>query len=104
VILLQGMASVSEADVSGKGGRINIVFDLDGTLTNPESGITRCMVYAVERLGIAVPVSCLRRYIGPPRRAAFGELLIVRHFRLSRCFAGVYGAALSGRIPTRQSF
>jgi phosphoglycolate phosphatase len=136
---------------------MNIVFDLDGTLTNPESGITRCMVYALERLGFAAPdLLHLRRYIGPPLRAAFGELLatedktlieravavyrerfgevglyenelypetaeslerlagsgyrlfvatvkaevyarrIVQHFGLSRHFAEVYGAALSG--------
>jgi len=136
---------------------MNIVFDLDGTLTNPESGITQCMVYALERLGFAAPdLPYLRRYIGPPLRATFSELLatkdealieravavyrerfgevglyenelypetaeslgrlagsgyrlflatvkaeiyarrIVQHFGLSRHFAGLYGAALSG--------
>lgn len=56
--------------------RLNLIFDLDGTLTDPELGITRCMVYALEQLGFAAPDRMsLRRYIGPPLRAAFAELL-----------------------------
>lgn len=55
---------------------MNLIFDLDGTLTDPESGITRSMAHALERLGFAVPDRVhLRRYIGPPLRAVFGELL-----------------------------
>jgi phosphoglycolate phosphatase len=46
-------------------------FDLDGTLTNPKPGITRCIQYALERLGFPVPheddlVWC----IGPPLQAS----------------------------------
>lgn len=56
--------------------RLNLIFDLDGTLTNPELGITRCMLYALEQLGFAVPdPASLRQYIGPPLRFAFAELL-----------------------------
>lgn len=29
-----------------------ILFDLDGTLTNPELGITNCVMYALEKFGI----------------------------------------------------
>jgi phosphoglycolate phosphatase len=55
---------------------LNLIFDLDGTLTDPQLGITRCMVYALERLGFAAPDrASLRQYIGPPLRAAFAELL-----------------------------
>ena len=55
---------------------LNLIFDLDGTLTDPELGITRCMVYALEQLGFAAPErASLRQYIGPPLRAAFAELL-----------------------------
>lgn len=54
----------------------NLFFDLDGTLTDPELGITRCIVYALDRLGFAAPKRAdLRKYIGPPLRAAFGDLL-----------------------------
>ncbi|MEM7707065.1 MAG: HAD hydrolase-like protein [Pseudomonadota bacterium] len=53
-----------------------IFFDLDGTLTNPESGIVRCIEYALDRL--AVPYSSdddFRRFIGPPLRASFANLV-----------------------------
>ncbi len=29
-----------------------VLFDLDGTLTNPELGITSCVAYALEKFGI----------------------------------------------------
>jgi phosphoglycolate phosphatase len=55
---------------------VNLIFDLDGTLTDPELGITRCMAHALERLGVAVPDRRqLRRYIGPPLREVLGEIL-----------------------------
>ena len=55
---------------------MNLIFDLDGTLTDPELGVTRCIVYALERLGAAAPERAeLRKYIGPALREVFGELL-----------------------------
>jgi phosphoglycolate phosphatase len=55
---------------------MNLVFDLDGTLTDPQLGITRCFAHALERLGHSPPErGHLRRYIGPPLRDAFAELL-----------------------------
>ncbi len=55
---------------------MNLLFDLDGTLTDPEARITRCLVRALEQLGIAAPQRThLRRYVGPPLRSAFAELL-----------------------------
>jgi phosphoglycolate phosphatase len=57
---------------------MNLVFDLDGTLTDPELGISRCIVYALERMGFPAPERTqLRRYIGPPLRQVFGELLAI---------------------------
>ena len=54
----------------------NILFDLDGTLTDPVEGITRCIQYALERLGAATPLSDqLRWCVGPPLRASFSQLL-----------------------------
>jgi len=54
----------------------NILFDLDGTLTDPGEGITRCIQYALERLGAAMPLSDqLKWCVGPPLRASFSELL-----------------------------
>lgn len=44
-----------------------IVFDLDGTLTDPESGLIRSFVYALERMGVDTSDrEALRAFIGPP--------------------------------------
>ncbi len=44
-----------------------ILFDLDGTLTDSEEGITRCVKYALESLGENIPDDdTLNRFIGPP--------------------------------------
>ena len=54
-----------------------VLFDLDGTLTDPFEGITRCHQHALESLGVR-PVPTQRelgRFIGPPLRPAFRELL-----------------------------
>ena len=44
-----------------------VLFDLDGTLTNPKEGITRCVRYGMEALGYpAPPLDELTPFIGPP--------------------------------------
>lgn len=44
-----------------------ILFDLDGTLTDPAVGITGCVRYALESVGITDPDPVvLMRFIGPP--------------------------------------
>lgn len=54
----------------------NILFDLDGTLTDPGKGITRCIQYALQQLGMTVPLSDqLTWCVGPPLRASFSKLL-----------------------------
>ncbi len=51
-----------------------ILFDLDGTLTDPEEGITRCVNYALEQLGLGTwERSQLRCFIGPPLKEQFME-------------------------------
>ena len=51
-------------------------FDLDGTLTNPFQGITRCIQHALEKLGREVPEAGeLKWCIGPPLHATFLKLL-----------------------------
>ncbi len=53
-----------------------LFLDLDGTLTDPKEGITRCIRYALERLGEAPPAADeLTRYIGPPLLETFAELV-----------------------------
>jgi len=55
---------------------VNVLFDLDGTLTDPREGIVACIRYALSTLGEPTPSdSNLERFIGPPLRDAFGELL-----------------------------
>ena len=51
-----------------------IFFDLDGTLTNPKLGITRCVQYALEHFGIIEPdLDKLEPFIGPPLTDSFME-------------------------------
>lgn len=44
-----------------------ILFDLDGTLTDPREGITKSVQYALDKMGISEPdLSALEHFIGPP--------------------------------------
>ena len=53
-----------------------ILFDLDGTLTDPREGITRSIAYALERLGVEPPpLDALTFAIGPPLRASLAQLI-----------------------------
>ena len=53
-----------------------ILFDLDGTLTDPREGITRCLAYALERMGLEPPpLDALTFAIGPPLRRSLATLL-----------------------------
>lgn len=49
-----------------------ILFDLDGTLTDPQEGITKCIYYALEAFDMA-PQSLeeLKKHIGPPLSVTF---------------------------------
>lgn len=50
----------------------DILFDLDGTLTDPMLGITKSVRYALEHFGIEVPsLEVLIPFIGPPFKASF---------------------------------
>lgn len=54
----------------------NILFDLDGTLTDPKDGIVRCIQYALEESGQTVPQGdSLDWCIGPPLQESFAVLL-----------------------------
>ena len=53
-----------------------VLFDLDGTLTDPREGITRSIAYALERMGLAPPpLADLTFAIGPPLRRSLAQLL-----------------------------
>lgn len=49
-----------------------LLFDLDGTLTDPKIGITTCVQYALKSFGIDEPdLDKLEPFIGPPLRDSF---------------------------------
>ncbi|MGB9198634.1 MAG: HAD hydrolase-like protein [Terriglobales bacterium] len=60
----------------GQIASVNILFDLDGTLTDPRDGIVRCIQYALDKLGLPPRSEAdLLHCIGPPLRESFAELL-----------------------------
>lgn len=51
-----------------------LLFDLDGTLTDPKEGITKCVQYALRHFGIDEPdPDRLTCFIGPPLASSFTE-------------------------------
>lgn len=53
-----------------------VMFDLDGTLTDPRPGIVGCIRFALDQLQVSCPSDdVLAGYIGPPLRGTFAALL-----------------------------
>ena len=50
-----------------------VLFDLDGTLTNPKEGITKCVQHALRAFGIERDCDELVEFIGPPLKEQFME-------------------------------
>lgn len=48
-----------------------ILFDLDGTLTDSGEGITKSVVYALERFGIEEKPENVKHFVGPPLKENF---------------------------------
>ncbi len=77
-----------------------ILFDLDGTLTNPEVGITTSVMYALEKFNIKVQDRKeLHPFIGPPLKYSFQEFyglseadseLAVKYYRERFSVKGLY--------------
>jgi phosphoglycolate phosphatase len=75
--------------------RRTLIFDLDGTLTDPREGITRCIRAALARAGAPLPDAAdLERFIGPPLYEIFLTLLDdeTRAARAVLDFRECYGA------------
>jgi phosphoglycolate phosphatase len=83
----------------------NVLFDLDGTLTDPKDGITRCIQFSLERLGREAPSSDeLLWCIGPPLKQSFSRLLenpdnglidvALQHYRERFSEIGIYENAV----------
>lgn len=87
-----------------------VLFDLDGTLTDPFDGITRSIQFALEKMGAAVPdAEALRWCIGPPLWDSFAVLLeegdrsvldqAVGYYRERYTVDGLYENTLIPGIP-----
>ncbi len=87
-----------------------ILFDLDGTLTDPGEGITSSVAYALGKFGIAVTDRrVLYPFIGPPLVDAFMEyyafsredaLRAVEYYREHFGTVGIYQNELYDGIPS----
>ena len=54
---------------------MNIIFDLDGTLTDPRQGILACFKYAFAALKVESPADgVLEAFIGPPLHESFSRI------------------------------
>jgi phosphoglycolate phosphatase len=54
----------------------HLLFDLDGTLTDPAPGISACYLHAARAMGHgSLSEADVRRFIGPPLRESFREIL-----------------------------
>ena len=89
---------------------MELFFDLDGTLTDPAAGITLCLQHAVICMGGQPPAAReLTRFIGPPLRATFCELLAtqdsvlldaaIRHYRERFADVGMFENAVYEGVP-----
>jgi len=87
-----------------------LFFDLDGTLTDPREGITRCIQYGLEQIGRPFPPQEeLVKYIGPPLRWTFPDLLgtdeaelvdaAIRHYRHRYADVGLFENVVYEGIP-----
>jgi phosphoglycolate phosphatase len=83
---------------------VNVLLDLDGTLTDPREGITRCILHALAALDRPLPpVEELLHWIGPPLHDSFRDFLggddalarrAVGHYRERFADIGLYENAV----------
>ena len=86
-----------------------VLFDLDGTLTDPEEGITSSFQYALARFGVEEKDPAkLRRVIGPPLIDSFVDyyhfseidaLLAIEYYREQFTRAGIFQNHVYAGIP-----
>lgn len=90
--------------------RTNVLFDLDGTLTDPKVGITTAVSKALAHFGIQEDPDSLTAFIGPPLLDSFEELYgftpeqaalaVVKY----REYFSVYGWAENDPYPGIENF
>lgn len=91
-----------------------ILFDLDGTLTDPKEGITKSAQYALSRLGIDEPdLEELTSFIGPPLHVSFEQFYglgpseverAVMYYRQNYKESGIYENVIYDGIPELLKF
>ena len=70
---------------------MQLMFDLDGTLTDSRLGVTRCIEHALAESGISTPpAEDLTHYVGPPLPASFAALLETSDTRAIECAIAAY--------------
>ena len=73
-----------------------ILFDLDGTLTDPKEGITKSVAYALDHYGIHVEdLDTLIPFIGPPLTDSYEKFYGFPKSRPGRAFS--YTASISAQ-------
>ncbi len=87
----------------------NLLFDLDGTLTDPGLGITNSVMYALRKFGINVTDrTTLYKFIGPPLKESFKTFfgfsaekcdLAVKYYREYFSETGLYENEVYNGIP-----
>lgn len=86
-----------------------VLFDLDGTLTDPGEGITNSVVYALQKFGISVTdKTVLYKFIGPPLKDSFMKyygfsesdaLLAIDYYREYFGDKGIFENSVYNGIP-----
>jgi phosphoglycolate phosphatase len=86
-----------------------ILFDLDGTLSDPKIGITKSIQFALDRMGISVDnLDELDVFIGPPLQQSFSDYYsfneaqtqtAITHYRERFSDVGMYENTLYDHIP-----
>ena len=93
---------------------VNVLLDLDGTLTDPRDGILGCIRYSLAALNRNIPPDQrLLRYIGPPLQESFRELLgtadpklidiAMKSYRERFSSVGLYENSVYNGIPSALS-
>ena len=87
----------------------HILFDLDGTLTDPAEGITNSVIYALKKFNISVPDrTSLFCFIGPPLQTSFMKyygfseqqaLTAIRYYREYFADKGIFENKVYPQIP-----
>jgi phosphoglycolate phosphatase len=86
-----------------------ILFDLDGTLSDPKIGITKSVQFALDRMGITINnLDELDIFIGPPLQQSFSDYYsfneaqtqtAITHYRERFSDVGMYENTLYDHIP-----